>query len=98
MSSPIIFYAWQSDRPRASTRDILHSAASAAIVRVGSTMRVEEAPRIEHDTLNESGTPPISETIFYKIKHSAIFLADVTFCSEIRDDRGQVMKRVPNSN
>jgi hypothetical protein len=98
MTSPVVFYAWQSDRPRASTRDIVYDAAYAALARIGSTMRIEESPRLDQDTKNESGTPPIAETIYRKIKNSALFLADVTFCCDISDDKGKVKKRIPNPN
>jgi hypothetical protein len=100
MSSPIVFYAWQNDRPRKTTRDYIRDAADAAVCRAGSMMRVEESPRLDHDTENESGTPPIAETILRKIKHSAIMIADLTCCSEICDDgpERKVKKRNPNPN
>src|SRR4051812_12651480 len=98
MSGPVIFYAWQSDRPPATTRKFIHEAAAEAIRRIGNTMRVEESPRLDHDTANESGTPPISETILRKIKQSALFIADVTFCCEIREDDKRVKKRYTNPN
>lgn len=98
MSAPTVFYAWQNDRPRANNRDHIHAAASEAVRRTGQGMRVEDSPRLDHDTLNESGTPAISETIFQKIKYSAVLVADVTFCADVRDDAGEIKKRLPNPN
>lgn len=100
MSAPVVFYAWQNDRPRATTRDFIHKAADEAIFRAGACMRVEDSPRLDHDTKNEAGSPPIAETILRKIKHSAIILADLTCCSEIREDgpQGKVKKKNPNPN
>jgi hypothetical protein len=100
MASPVVFYAWQNDRPRDTTRDFIQKAAYATVARAGSTMRVEDSPRLDHDTENESGTPPIAETILRKIKHSAIMLADMTFCSEIREGgpESKVKKKYPNPN
>lgn len=98
MTAPVVFYAWQSDRPKETNWKFIQDAAYSAVHRIGSTMPVEPSPRMDHDTENESGTPPIAETIYGKIKHSAIFLADVTFCSEIRDEQGKIKKKVPNPN
>ncbi len=100
MSSPVVFYAWQNDRPRETTRDLIRDAALSAVQKAGSTMRVENSPRLDHDTENESGTPPIAETILRKIRHSAIMIADMTFCSEIHEDGPdrKLKKRNPNPN
>jgi hypothetical protein len=98
MARPTVFYAWQSDRPRATTRDLIRDCASSAVSAVAATALVEDAPRLDHDTLNSSGTPPISETIFHKIRHSAIFVADVTLVAEVRDKQNMTLKRNPNPN
>jgi hypothetical protein len=97
MNAPVVFYAWQNDRPKETTREFIRQAAYDAVQGVGSTMRVEESPRLDHDTQNEPGTPPISETILHKIKHSAMLIADMTFCSEIRDGE-KILKKNPNPN
>jgi len=98
MTRPSVFYAWQADRPRGSTRDLIRNCATNAIAKIASTGPITDAPRLDHDTLQQSGTPPIAETIFRKIKSSAMFLADVTFTAETRDTRGKVMKRICNDN
>jgi hypothetical protein len=98
MARPIAFYAWQNDRPRATVRDLIRSAADAAIARLAHSMEVSDSPRLDHDTLGEAGTPPISETIFQKIRQSAIFIADVTFVGNALDDEGRRTKRLPNPN
>jgi len=98
MARPVVFYAWQADRPRNTTRDLIRSCAHNAVVSVASRASITDAPRLDHDTLGQSGTPPIAETIFRKIRSSAIFLADVTFTAETRTDSGQVVKRACNPN
>jgi len=103
VSAPVVFYAWQNDRPREITRDsrdFIHKAADEAIHRAGSRMRLEDSPRLDHDTKNEAGSPPIAETILRKIKHSAIIIADLTCCSEIKEEgpQGKVKKKNPNPN
>jgi hypothetical protein len=97
MDAPVVFYAWQNDRPKDTTREFIRQAAFAAVQGVGSTMRIEESPRLDHDTQDTPGTPPISETILHKIKHSAMLIADLTFCSEIREGE-RIKKRNPNPN
>lgn len=98
MARPILFYAWQADRPRNLTRDLIRACAQNAVACVASTASIADAPRLDHDTLNESGTPPIAETIFRKIRSAAIFLADVTFTAEARAASGQILKRGCNAN
>ncbi len=98
MSQPVVFYSWQSDLPRQTTRDIIHDAAVEAVRRVAGTARLEDAPRFDQDTLGEAGSPQITETIFRKIRDSALFLADVTFVSKTEGREGQKAKKLPNPN
>lgn len=98
MSYPIIFYSWQSDLPRVNTRNVIHAAAVAAIERVAKEFRLEDAPRLDHDTLGESGAPAITETIFRKIKECALFLADVSFVGKTEARDGSKAKKLPNPN
>lgn len=98
MTRPIVFYSWQSDLPRKSTRDIIHSAATKAIGRLAAQLSLEDAPRLDHDTLSESGAPAIAETIYDKIKRSAIFVADVTFIGESYDQQNKKKKLLSNPN
>ena len=98
MSEPVVFYSWQSDLPRASTRDVVHAAATEAVRRVAHQLRLEDAPRLDHDTLNQPGAPGITDTIFSKIKESAVFLADVSFVGTAEGREGQKAKRIPNPN
>lgn len=98
MSRPTVFYAWQSDLPRSNTRDLIHNATANAIQRIASTMSLVDSPRIDHDTLNESGAPAITETILRKICESAVFVADISLVAETTPKQGQTKKRLPNAN
>jgi len=98
MNRPAVFYAWQADRPRATTRDLIRNCAATAVVKIAATGPITDAPRLDHDTLQQSGTPPIAETIFRKIRSAAVFLADVTFIGEARDADGKVLKHICNDN
>ncbi len=98
MSNPTVFYSWQSDLPRRSTRDIVRDAAAIAVAGLAREMSVEDSPRLDHDTLGEAGTPAITETIYRKIKKSAIFVADVTVVGETASRDGRSPKRLSNPN
>lgn len=98
MTRPAVFYAWQADRPRKTTRDLIRSCATNAIESIAVTGAIADAPRLDHDTLQKSGTPPIAQTIFQKIKSAAVFLADVTFTANVQDAKGEVKKRLCNNN
>jgi hypothetical protein len=95
---PAVFYAWQSDRPRKTTRDLIRSCASAAISKLAATGPLTDALRLDHDTQSKSGTPPIAQTIFQKIRTAAVFIADVTFIDDIKNDKGRIQKRICNDN
>ncbi len=80
--SKTIFYAWQSDQPKALTREFIRSAIEAAIAKLNTDAVVEDADaidewEIDHDTKGVPGSPPIAETICKKIDECAIFIADV---------------------
>lgn len=98
MSKPVVFYSWQSDLPRETTRDVIHDAALIAVDRIAGRVALEDAPRLDHDILGESGAPPIVETIFRKIRDSALVLADVSFVGKAEPRDSQKPKRLPNPN
>jgi hypothetical protein len=95
---PTVFYSWQSDLHRKSTRDIIHAAALQAITRLFNRLSLEDSPRLDHDTAGEAGAPEIAGTIYSKIKESAVFLADVTFVGETLSRENKAQKLLPNPN
>lgn len=99
MSAISVFYAWQSDLPRKTTRDFLEEAARLALERVGSDATLEDSPRLDRDTLGISGLPDISGTIYRKIEQSAVFLADVSLVGQtMQEDPNKKRKLLPNPN
>ena len=44
-----VFYAWQSDRPRKTTRDLIRNAAEGACKRITEDYRILE-PALDSDT------------------------------------------------
>lgn len=98
MTQPTVFYSWQSDLPRASTRDIIRNAASIAVSQLSRQLSLEDSPRLDHDTMGESGTPSITDTIFRKSKNSAVFVADVTLVGDTGERTASPKKRLSNPN
>jgi hypothetical protein len=97
MAGYTVFYSWQSDLPRKMTRDFIREAASDAVRRIIAGAILEDAPRLDHDTQGVSGAPSIAGTIFDKIDHSGVFLADVTIVGKTIDSTREV-KYLPNAN
>jgi hypothetical protein len=89
------FYAWQSERPnsvcRSFIREVLESI-SATLNQEGIDERIE----IDSDTQGVPGTPEILPTILRKIEDDDVFIADLTMCSETKQD-GKA-RRSPNPN
>ena len=97
MAGPTVFFSWQSDSPRKANRDLIHDAAADAISRIASGLRLDDAPRLDHDTLGVAGVPGIGETILGKIDRCGVFLADVSLVGRTtRTDKPA--KLMPNSN
>ncbi len=79
-----IFYSWQSDTPNAIGRSFIRSALDSAVSRVSEEMKLDEAdrPTVDQDTQGVMGSPAIAETIFGKIRESAVVVVDVTLVAE----------------
>lgn len=89
--SPTLFYSWQSDDPK--TRNYIEKSLKKALANVAKDMNVEDAPRLDKDTLGEVGAVSISATIKRKINESKIFAADVSLI-----DAGKKGKKLTNQN
>jgi len=90
-----VFWSWQSDRPKAITRDFVQSALNEALAAVADDLLLDpaERPELDHDTKGEAGLVEIVNAIFEKIRTCTVFVADVTPVAET----GQG-KKVPNPN
>jgi len=73
-----IFYSWQSDLPNNSNRGFIESCLKKAIKQIDKVMPFQLELNIDRDTKSEVGTPNILESIFKKIEHSKIFIADIS--------------------
>jgi hypothetical protein len=80
-----VFSAWQSDHPRAISRDVIRTALEAAIDHLKQESDVFEAPEVsrgdlhlDHDTKGLTGSPDVARSILEKIQSCKVFVGDVT--------------------
>jgi hypothetical protein len=89
----IIFYSWQSDLPNTTNRSFILTSLEKVAKQIRRDHTIEDAPRIDRDTLGVAGSPDIAQTIFSKIRSSEIFVCDVSIINQ-----GSKFKRTPNPN
>src|SRR5258708_1432270 len=86
MSEARVFFSWQSDRSSREGKNFIERALEIATKRISKDLQIEEDPRdplkLDKDTLDVPGSPPIFDTIRKKIDRSAVFVADLTFVSK----------------
>jgi hypothetical protein len=85
-----LFYSWQMDRPSDVCRTFIGKALDEAVTILADEGEI--ALKVDSDTKDEPGTPPISETILRKIRECDIFLGDMTFVAQAGE------KLIPNPN
>lgn len=93
MSEFKVFYSWQSDLPNATNRGFIQDALEKACKQVANDPDIEEAPRVDQDTKDLSGSPLIPAAILEKIDECQAFVADVSLCFS-----GPGSKVAPNPN
>ena len=74
-----LFYSWQSDLPNNLNRGLIRRAIDGAVAELNKDVNVEDAIRVDQDTQDEPGTPPITDTILRKIEECSVFVPDVSF-------------------
>jgi len=97
-----IFWSWQSDTPGKIGRHFVRDALKLAIEELKQAPDVEEPTvaetregiHLDHDRQGVTGSPDLARTIFDKIDHSAVFIADVTAVGTALDGK----KKLINSN
>ncbi|TCA23613.1 hypothetical protein E0H70_28175 [Rhizobium leguminosarum bv. viciae] len=77
------------------TRDVVQDALGRALRSLSDELEFDpsEGPKLDHDTKNTAGTAAIAETIMEKIRHSAVFVGDVTTVGKPQGGR-----ELPNPN
>lgn len=73
-----IFYSWQSDLPNAVNRGVISDSLERAVKAIAADDSVVVDLILDRDTQSVPGAPDIAVTIFDKIEHAAIFVADVS--------------------
>ena len=87
-----IFYAWQTDSPSNTNRNLIEQCLKAAIEQINKDSADYEFV-LDKDTSGEVGTPAISDTILRKIQNCYLFVGDVTIINNDQSGRP-----VPNPN
>lgn len=98
--SKTVFYSWQSDLPNNVNRGFIENALKQALKELSADTEVEECPRLDKDTQDVPGTPPVVDTIFKKIDQCGVIVPDLTFIgttTEPRKDTGKP-RLIPNPN
>ncbi len=88
-----IFFSWQSDLPNNSNRGFIENCIVQAIKVINKKYDCILEISIDKDTINETGTPDIMNTIFSKIDKSKIFIADISIINPNTTGR-----KTPNPN
>lgn len=93
---PTLFFSWQSDLPNSTNRNFIEKALKQAIKEIARDTEVVKAQReieLDKDTKGVTGSPPIKETIFEKIKEATVFVPDLSFVGKTAKGRP-----IPNPN
>lgn len=94
-----VFYAWQSDTERKLNRFLIRDATQDAIDRITTDAKLEDSPRLDHDTKDTPGMPDVANVIFEKIERCGIFLVDVTIAAKLPPkEPNRIPKGIPNPN
>ncbi|HUJ09884.1 MAG TPA: hypothetical protein VL171_07640 [Verrucomicrobiae bacterium] len=101
-----VFYSWQSDSPPNLNRNFIEKALTEALARLHSDATLENALRdttveLDKDTKGVAGSPPITETILRKVEECAVFVADLTFIGQSKDqltNSAGKTRQFPNPN
>lgn len=89
-----IFFSWQSDLPNSKNRNFIENSISKAIKEIEKEKKYILDLNIDRDTINTSGSPEITESIFRKIDTCTFFVADISLIN----GSIQGCKKTPNPN
>lgn len=84
----LIFLSWQSDRK--DCRKFINSVMDELTQKANSLVNIA----LDRDTVNVPGAPDIGDTIFEKIDHCDLYIADITLIN----DKDSNYRRTPNPN
>lgn len=103
-----VFFSWQSDALHSVNRYFVEDCLNRAVKKINGSSGMKTAHRqlsVDHSTLGEPGSPPITDTILGKIDKSFAFVADLTLVGKAtkkvtKDAPGSrgVRRPMPNPN
>lgn len=76
-----IFYSWQSDLPNNTNRGFIEESLKKAIVNLRKD-DIHLTVAIDRDIKGSTGSPDIVQTLFDKIDHCHVFVADISFINK----------------
>ena len=88
-----IFYAWQSDSPQRFNRYLIRIALELAARKITDESNGSLQIKIDSDTQDIPGQPPVTDTILGKIRNCNVFVPDLTFVGMTK-----TRKYLPNPN
>ena len=93
-----IFYSWQSDLPDSTNKDFLESVLEQSIKALAEDdgldeLELDERLKLDKDTKEVPGSPPIVDVILKKISDCEIFVPDLSFVGTT--EKGKLL---PNPN
>lgn len=89
-----VFYSWQSDLPKSVNLNFIEGAILSSIKSLKKLEPVKVDLLLDKATRKLSGSPDITESIFTKISHSNLFIADIS----IINSSEKAHRKTPNPN
>jgi hypothetical protein len=92
MNERSVFYSWQSDTPKKTTRYLIEDALRKACR--GASERLHLDLRVDQDSRGEEGSPVIGDAVRSKIAEAVVFVGDLTIVAQRESAGGLVNSNV----
>ncbi|TNE64880.1 MAG: hypothetical protein EP336_13815 [Rhodobacteraceae bacterium] len=93
-----VFYSWQMDAPRKVNKDFILEALKMALSDLEGEIEPAEREgkpfKLDHDTKDVLGSPPIREIIFEKISKADVIVCDVSLVAQGKEDKKHINSNV----
>jgi hypothetical protein len=80
-----VFYSWQYDSPKNCNMNFIEDCIERALKQINKKIKFQLSPRLDRDTQDVAGAPPIADTILRKISECGMIVADLTLVSYTDD-------------
>jgi len=92
-----IFYAWQSDKPEETNKEFILETLKDVVKEINKKLSESsddfDELKLDYDTKNTPGSPPITDIILGKIKGCNVFVSDLSIVGKTDSN-----KSTPNPN